>query len=114
MEQIVQRDFFPDVTKLQAQNDYLEAEENGDLQRMREIAIKYGSAMAKYTPRTYVPCELHQCVVESRSLRANKVVYSSKLLGFFKTHFQLAWLSYGKVFIIAITAILIINSYASK
>ncbi|XP_060764257.1 splicing factor ESS-2 homolog isoform X2 [Neoarius graeffei] len=55
MEQIVQRDFFPDVTKLQAQNDYLEAEENGDLQRMREIAIKYGSAMAKYTPRTYVP-----------------------------------------------------------
>lgn len=55
MEKIVQRDFFPDVTKLQAQNDYLEAEENGDLERMREIAIKYGSVMAKFTPRTYVP-----------------------------------------------------------
>ncbi|KAF4081830.1 hypothetical protein AMELA_G00144770 [Ameiurus melas] len=55
LEQIVQRDFFPDVGKLRAQMDYLEAEENGDLQRMREIAIKYGSAMAKYTPRTYVP-----------------------------------------------------------
>ncbi|XP_055063719.2 splicing factor ESS-2 homolog [Misgurnus anguillicaudatus] len=55
LEQIIQRDFFPDVSKLQAQKDYLEAEENGDLERMREIAIKYGSAMAKYTPRTYVP-----------------------------------------------------------
>ncbi|KAK2870859.1 hypothetical protein Q8A67_023386 [Cirrhinus molitorella] len=55
LEKIIQRDFFPDVSKLQAQKDYLEAEENGDLERMREIAIKYGSAMAKYTPRTYVP-----------------------------------------------------------
>ncbi|XP_026996962.1 splicing factor ESS-2 homolog [Tachysurus fulvidraco] len=55
LEQIIQRDFFPDVSKLQAQKDYLEAEESGDLQRMREIAIKYGTAMAKYTPRTYVP-----------------------------------------------------------
>ncbi|XP_062870008.1 splicing factor ESS-2 homolog [Trichomycterus rosablanca] len=55
LEKIIQRDFYPDVTKLRAQKDYLEAEESGDLQRMREIAIKYGSAMAKYTPRTYVP-----------------------------------------------------------
>ncbi|XP_026884627.2 splicing factor ESS-2 homolog isoform X1 [Electrophorus electricus] len=55
LEKIIQRDFFPDVSKLQAQKDYLEAEENGDLERMRDIAIKYGSAMAKYTPRTYVP-----------------------------------------------------------
>ncbi|XP_016431937.1 protein DGCR14-like isoform X2 [Sinocyclocheilus rhinocerous] len=55
LEKIIQRDFFPDVSKLQAQNDYLEAEENGDMERMREIAIKYGSLMAKYTPRTYVP-----------------------------------------------------------
>uniref|UniRef100_A0A672P529 Ess-2 splicing factor homolog n=1 Tax=Sinocyclocheilus grahami TaxID=75366 RepID=A0A672P529_SINGR len=54
LEKIIQRDFFPDVSKLQAQNDYLEAEENGDMERMREIAIKYGSLMAKYTPRTYV------------------------------------------------------------
>uniref|UniRef100_A0A3B1JDA1 Ess-2 splicing factor homolog n=1 Tax=Astyanax mexicanus TaxID=7994 RepID=A0A3B1JDA1_ASTMX len=55
LEKIIQRDFFPDVSKLQAQKDYLEAEELGDLERMREIAIKYGTAMAKYTPRTYVP-----------------------------------------------------------
>uniref|UniRef100_A0A671KWC5 Ess-2 splicing factor homolog n=1 Tax=Sinocyclocheilus anshuiensis TaxID=1608454 RepID=A0A671KWC5_9TELE len=55
LEKIIQRDFFQDVSKLQAQKDYLEAEEGGDLEQMREIAIKYGSAMAKYTPRTYVP-----------------------------------------------------------
>ncbi|KAA0704339.1 Protein DGCR14 [Triplophysa tibetana] len=55
LEKIIQRDFYPDVSKLQAQKDYLEAEETGDLERMREIAIKYGSAMARYTPRTYVP-----------------------------------------------------------
>ncbi|XP_077099628.1 splicing factor ESS-2 homolog [Siphateles boraxobius] len=55
LEKIIQRDFFPDVSKLQAQKDYLEAEESGDLERMREIAIKYGAAMAKFTPRTYVP-----------------------------------------------------------
>ncbi|KAI7793516.1 splicing factor ESS-2 homolog [Triplophysa rosa] len=55
LEKIIQRDFYPDVSKLQAQKDYLEAEENGDMEMMREIAIKYGSAMAKYTPRTYVP-----------------------------------------------------------
>uniref|UniRef100_A0A8C1UX36 Ess-2 splicing factor homolog n=1 Tax=Cyprinus carpio TaxID=7962 RepID=A0A8C1UX36_CYPCA len=55
LEKIIQRDFFPDVSKLQAQKDYMEAEENGDLERMREISIKYVSVMAKYTPRTYVP-----------------------------------------------------------
>uniref|UniRef100_A0A8C2H1V2 Ess-2 splicing factor homolog n=1 Tax=Cyprinus carpio TaxID=7962 RepID=A0A8C2H1V2_CYPCA len=63
LEKIIQRDFFPDVSKLQAQKDYLEAEESGDLERMREIAIKYGSAMAKYTPRTYVPKLQHATCV---------------------------------------------------
>uniref|UniRef100_A0A8C5HIX3 Ess-2 splicing factor homolog n=1 Tax=Gouania willdenowi TaxID=441366 RepID=A0A8C5HIX3_GOUWI len=56
LEKIIQRDFFPDVTKLQAQKDYLEAEENGDLERMREISIRYGSSLAKRTPQnTSVP-----------------------------------------------------------
>uniref|UniRef100_A0A8C6TLX2 Ess-2 splicing factor homolog n=1 Tax=Neogobius melanostomus TaxID=47308 RepID=A0A8C6TLX2_9GOBI len=54
LETIIQRDFFPDVTKLQAQKEYLEAEENGDLQRMREISIKYGSSLAKSTPQSYI------------------------------------------------------------
>lgn len=55
LEKIIQRDFFPDVTKLQAQKDYLEAEENGDLERMRAISIQYGSTLAKSTPRTPAP-----------------------------------------------------------
>ncbi|XP_030624753.1 splicing factor ESS-2 homolog [Chanos chanos] len=55
LEKIIQRDFFPDVTKLQAQREYLEAEENGDLERMREIAIKYGSTVTRSTPRASVP-----------------------------------------------------------
>ncbi|XP_040914436.1 splicing factor ESS-2 homolog [Toxotes jaculatrix] len=55
LEKIIQRDFFPDVTKLQAQKDYLEAEETGDLERMREISIRYGSSLTKSTPRSSAP-----------------------------------------------------------
>ncbi|KAF7667543.1 hypothetical protein LDENG_00057790 [Lucifuga dentata] len=55
LEKIIQRDFFPDVTKLQAQKDYLEAEENGDFERMREISIRYGSSVTKSTPRSSAP-----------------------------------------------------------
>ncbi|XP_077594236.1 splicing factor ESS-2 homolog [Stigmatopora nigra] len=53
LEKIIQRDFFPDVTKLQAQKDYLDAEESGDLERMREISIRYGKF--KTTPRSSAP-----------------------------------------------------------
>ncbi|TNN73766.1 Protein DGCR14 [Liparis tanakae] len=56
LEKIIQRDFFPDVTKLQAQKDYLDAEEMGDLGRMREISIRYGSSLSKSTtPRSSAP-----------------------------------------------------------
>lgn len=55
LEKIITRDFFPDVSKLQAQKDYLEAEENGDLEKMREIAIKYGPASNRSTPRVNMP-----------------------------------------------------------
>ncbi|CAL1569432.1 unnamed protein product [Knipowitschia caucasica] len=55
LEKIIQRDFFPDVTKLQAQREYLEAEENGDLERMRQISIRYGSSLTKATPQSAAP-----------------------------------------------------------
>ncbi|CAL8387161.1 unnamed protein product [Boreogadus saida] len=55
LEKIIQRDFFPDVTRLQAQRDYLDAEECGDLGRMREISIRYGSSLNKSTPRSTAP-----------------------------------------------------------
>uniref|UniRef100_G3TP86 Ess-2 splicing factor homolog n=1 Tax=Loxodonta africana TaxID=9785 RepID=G3TP86_LOXAF len=57
LQTVIQRDFFPDVEKLQAQKEYLEAEENGDLERMRQIAIKFGSALGKMSrepPPPYV------------------------------------------------------------
>ncbi|KAJ7309649.1 hypothetical protein JRQ81_007706 [Phrynocephalus forsythii] len=57
IEKIIQRDFFPDVEKLRAQKDYLEAEESGDLEKMRQIAIKFGSSLGRYsrdTPAPYV------------------------------------------------------------
>ncbi|XP_075072192.1 splicing factor ESS-2 homolog [Mixophyes fleayi] len=44
LQKIIQRDFFPDVEKLRAQKEYLEAEESGDLEKMRQIAIKFGSS----------------------------------------------------------------------
>ncbi|GAB1300078.1 Splicing factor ESS-2 homolog [Apodemus speciosus] len=68
LQTVIQRDFFPDVEKLQAQKEYLEAEENGDLERMRQIAIKFGSALGKIsreppppyvTPATFETPEVH-------------------------------------------------------
>jgi hypothetical protein len=45
LEQIIQRDFFPDLPKLRTQLDWLEAEEGGNLEKMREIygKLKTGS-----------------------------------------------------------------------
>lgn len=41
LERIIQRDFFPDLPKLRAQVEYVEAMERGDLEKMRSVAIKY-------------------------------------------------------------------------
>ncbi|XP_060539753.1 splicing factor ESS-2 homolog [Pantherophis guttatus] len=68
LEKIIQRDFFPDVEKLRAQKEYLEAEESGDLEKMRQIAIKFGSSLGKaardtpapyVTPATFETPEVH-------------------------------------------------------
>ncbi|XP_038619031.1 splicing factor ESS-2 homolog [Tachyglossus aculeatus] len=57
LQKIIQRDFFPDMEKLQAQREYLEAEDSGDLEKMRQLAIKLGSSLgrpARDTPLPYV------------------------------------------------------------
>ncbi|CAI9570347.1 unnamed protein product [Staurois parvus] len=56
LQKIIQRDFFPDVEKLRAQKEYLEAEESGDLEKMRQIAIKFGTSgkLSRETPLPYV------------------------------------------------------------
>ncbi|RZC34214.1 DGCR14 [Asbolus verrucosus] len=38
---IIQRDFFPDLEKLKAQNEYLDAVERNDVSKMRELYMKY-------------------------------------------------------------------------
>jgi len=38
---IIQRDFFPDLEKLKAQNDYLDALQNNDVIKIRELYSKY-------------------------------------------------------------------------
>ncbi|KAL6420147.1 hypothetical protein ACFW04_014090 [Cataglyphis niger] len=43
MSEIIQRDFFPHLEKLQAQNEYLDALEHNDIKRMRELYEKYSS-----------------------------------------------------------------------
>ena len=41
ISKIIQRDFFPDLEKLKAQNDYLDALEQKDYARMESIRAKY-------------------------------------------------------------------------
>ncbi|XP_053972931.1 splicing factor ESS-2 homolog [Hylaeus volcanicus] len=43
MGEIIQRDFFPHLDRLQAQNQYLDALEQNDVKRMRELYEKYSS-----------------------------------------------------------------------
>lgn len=43
MGKIIERDFFPDLEKLRAQNAYLDAVEQNDTKRMRELYAKYSS-----------------------------------------------------------------------
>lgn len=41
ISKIIQRDFFPDLEKLKAQNEYLDAMEHKDYARMESIRAKY-------------------------------------------------------------------------
>lgn len=41
MENIIQRDFFPDLEKLKVQNEYLEAVDKNDVIKMRDLHLKY-------------------------------------------------------------------------
>ncbi|CAG5103143.1 Similar to Es2: Splicing factor ESS-2 homolog (Drosophila melanogaster) [Cotesia congregata] len=43
MGEIIQRDFFPHLEKLKAQNDYLDAIEQNDAKKMRDLYTKYSS-----------------------------------------------------------------------
>lgn len=50
---IIQRDFFPDLEKLKAQNEFLEATENKDYARLRELTRKYSGQRPPTEPCEY-------------------------------------------------------------
>lgn len=55
MAEIIQRDFFPDLEKLHAQNDYLDALEHNNIKRMRELYEKYSSGRPHTEQRPVSP-----------------------------------------------------------
>lgn len=52
MGKIIQRDFFPDLEKLKAQNEYLDAQSQNDSERMMKIYEKYSSGKRPPTDRS--------------------------------------------------------------
>ncbi|XP_049838399.1 splicing factor ESS-2 homolog [Schistocerca gregaria] len=55
MGKIIQRDFFPDLEKLKAQNEYLDAVEKNDIEKLRELYSKYSSGKRPPTERYASP-----------------------------------------------------------
>ncbi|KAK6641901.1 hypothetical protein RUM44_013621 [Polyplax serrata] len=55
MGKIIQRDFFPDLEKLKAQNEYLDAQSQNDSERMMKIYEKYSSGKRPPTDRISSP-----------------------------------------------------------
>jgi protein DGCR14 len=53
MEEIITRDFFPDLPKLRLQAEYIEAVESNDIDRLREVQMKMVQASTRMkTPST--------------------------------------------------------------
>eukprot|EP00124_Ichthyophonus_hoferi_P002641 Ihof_evm1s189 gene=Ihof_evmTU1s189 len=50
--EIIERDYFPHVKKMRAQVEYLEAEEDHDIDRMRAITTKYSRSVLLQQPKT--------------------------------------------------------------
>ncbi|XP_033115755.1 splicing factor ESS-2 homolog [Anneissia japonica] len=61
LEKIIQRDFFPDLEKLHSQVEYMEARDNNDVTKMREIAIKL-QASTVHRQQTNTPAQFEQAV----------------------------------------------------
>ncbi|XP_055844887.1 splicing factor ESS-2 homolog [Episyrphus balteatus] len=55
LSKIIQRDFFPDLDKLRAQNDYLDALEKNDHVKMQEIRSKYSGKQFSERSRSMTP-----------------------------------------------------------
>lgn len=53
LTEIIQRDFFPDIPKLEAQLEFIEASQNNDQEKLREISERF----ANTTTHTPAPCK---------------------------------------------------------
>ncbi|KAF5279771.1 hypothetical protein FQR65_LT15270 [Abscondita terminalis] len=72
MGKIIQRDFFPDLEKLKAQHDYLEAKQRNDVAKLRELYAKYSGPKPPLqripSPATFeTPANIHNSQVSVNS-----------------------------------------------
>ena len=51
MGKIIQKDFFPDLEKLKAQNDYLDAVGRNDFVKVKQLQAKYSGRTPLLNPR---------------------------------------------------------------
>lgn len=68
---IIQKDFFPDLEKLKAQNQYLDAVERNDVIKLRELYAKYSG-----NKPTNTGCKLYAIIIVFYYLYANQITYS--------------------------------------
>lgn len=73
MGKIIQRDFFPDLEKLKAQNQYLDAVEKNDVIKLRELYAKYSGRRPNDTSdRCESPATFETPIRDPDSIRSNQ------------------------------------------
>lgn len=77
IDKIIQRDFFPDLPKLRTQLEWLEAEKNNDVQKMREIHHRLRSAQNQTSIRTPATFQTPQSFTPSTGLRSSNLFTAS-------------------------------------
>lgn len=70
IEKIIQRDFFPDLEKLKAQYEYLEAIEKNDVVKIREMHLQY-TGKKPITPREPSPASFETPIVHQNTSNRN-------------------------------------------
>ncbi|NP_001123264.1 nuclear protein Es2 isoform X1 [Nasonia vitripennis] len=65
--EIIQRDFFPDLEKLKAQNEYIDALESNDTKKMRELFEKYSFERPRTSERLASPATFETPVHKENS-----------------------------------------------
>ncbi|KAK4878765.1 hypothetical protein RN001_011271 [Aquatica leii] len=86
MGKIIQRDFFPDLEKLKAQHDYLEAKQRNDVAKLRELYAKYSGPQPPPqripSPATFeTPANIHnsQVPIDADSVDVQKPKQEKRL-----------------------------------